>query len=263
MAYKRVAAISGASRGIGYETACLLKQAGYSVYDLSPDGNASSFAHIPCDVREEAAVKAAFARIAETEGRLDLLICNAGYGIAGAVEDTAIEQAMQQFAVNFFGACACIKHALPALRESRGRLIVVSSPAAVLPIPFQAYYSASKAALNALTLALAQEVGPYGISVAAALPGDAQSAFTAARVKTVAAESIYSERARRSLSVMEHDEKTGMTSRYVAERIAAIATKRRVRLFYTIGGQYKLFYLLQKLLPLSLARFVVGKIYGN
>jgi NAD(P)-dependent dehydrogenase (short-subunit alcohol dehydrogenase family) len=263
MACKRVAAISGASRGIGFNTAGLLEQAGYCVYNLSPAGEEAHFNYIPCDVRDIAAVHAAFARIKENEGRLDLLICNAGYGIAGAIEDTAIEQAEQQFAVNFFGACACIQHALPALRESCGRVILVSSLAAVLPLPFQAYYSASKAALNALASALAHEIKPFGVSVAAVLPGDAQSTFTAMRVKTLATDSVYNERAARSLAVMEHDEQTGMTSAYVAQKIAALAAKKRLRLFYTIGGQYQLFYMLQKLLPLSFVRFIVGKIYAK
>ena len=263
MAYKRVAAITGASRGIGFHTAQLLEQAGYSVYNLSRSSGDGSFTHIPCDVIQEADIRTAFAHIMETEGRIDLLICNAGYGIAGAIEDTDTEQAKQQFAVNFFGACSCVKHALPFLRESRGRVMLVSSVAGNIPLPFQAYYSASKAALNALALSLAQEVKPFGVSVTAVLPGDAQSAFTAARKKTAATNSAYSARAARSLAVMEHDEQTGMSSAYVAQKIASLATKRRLRLYYTIGGKYKLFYILQKLLPLSLVRFIVGKIYAK
>ncbi|MCL1905913.1 MAG: SDR family NAD(P)-dependent oxidoreductase, partial [Clostridiales bacterium] len=204
-----------------------------------------------------------FERIWQAEGRLDLLICNAGFGIAGAVEDTDIEQAERQLKVNFFGVCACVKYALPALRESRGRIIVVSSVAGTIPLPFQAYYSASKAALNALTLGLAQEIKPFGVSIAAALPGDAQSAFTAAREKTAAQDSVYGARAARSLAVMEHDERTGMETVYVAWRIAAIALKKRPRLFYTIGGKYKLFSLLQKFLPLALTRYIVGRIYAK
>jgi len=263
MACKPVAAISGASKGIGLKTAWLLAQAGYSVYDLSRNAGEGQFTHIPCDVSDEESVLAAFEHIKEAAGRLDLLICNAGYGIAGAIEDTDIKQAKEQFAVNFFGACACIKHALPALRESRGKVIVVSSLAGVLPLPFQAYYSASKAALNALALALAAEIKPLGLSVTTVLPGDARSAFGEARVKTTAAGSVYEERAKRSLTVMEHDEETGMSSAYVARKIAAIAAKKRVRLYYVIGGKYKLFYLLQKLLPLSVARFIVELIYGK
>jgi NAD(P)-dependent dehydrogenase (short-subunit alcohol dehydrogenase family) len=262
MACKRIAAVSGASQGIGFGTARLLEQAGYSVYSLSL-GEDGPYTHIPCDVSDDAAVRAALARVVEAEGRLDLLICNAGYGIAGAIEDTETEQAKQQFAVNFFGANACVKYALPALRASRGRVIMVSSVAGVIPLPFQAYYSASKAALSALSLALAQEVQPFGVSVTAVLPGDTQSAFTAARIKTAAASSIYEARATRSLAVMEHDEQTGMDSAYVAKKIAAIAAKKRVRSFYTIGVSYKLFYLLQKLLPLALVRFIVGKIYAK
>ena len=263
MDYKKTAVISGASRGIGFNTAQLLAQQGYSVYDLSRSYKEGPFTHIPCDMKDEASVKAAFDRIEETAGGLDILICNAGYGIAGAIEDTEISQAKEQFAVNFFGACACIKYALPGLRKNRGRLIIVSSLAGVLPLSFQAYYSASKAALNALALALAAEIKPFGISVTAVLPGDAQSDFTAARVKTSVAKSLYGPRAAHSLAIMERDEQAGLSSLYVAKKIAAIAVKKRGKLYYTIGGQYKLFYLLQKLLPLALTRFIVDKIYAK
>ncbi|MCL1816439.1 MAG: SDR family NAD(P)-dependent oxidoreductase [Clostridiales bacterium] len=264
MDYKLIAVITGASRGIGFYTARCLIEKGYTVYDLSRKGGAEDvlWHHIDCDVSEQTSVAAAFEQICEAEGKLDLLICNAGYGIAGAIEDTDIEQAKNQFAVNFFGACNCIKTALPSLRASHGRIILISSLAGPLPIPFQAYYSASKAALNALALALAQEVKAFGVSVAIVLPGDAKSAFGTARVKTTVTASVYSNRIARSLAVMERDELNGMETTYVAKKIAAIACNKRVRLFNTIGFQYKLFYLLQKLLPLSLVRFIVGKIYA-
>jgi len=260
---KGVAAITGASHGIGLDTARLLAQAGYSVYNLSRSAGDGPFIHLPCDMGDAQNIAAAFARIEEAEGRLDLLICNAGYGIAGPIEDTEAEQFTQQFAVNFFGACSCVKHALPALRESHGRIVLVSSVAGVLPIPFQAYYSASKAALNALGLALAQEVKPYGVSVTIAMPGDAQSAFTAARIKNTVAGGLYDARAARSLAVMEHDEQNGMSSLSVAQKIAGLALKKRVRLFYSIGDKYKLFYLLQKLLPLGFVRWIVGQMYAK
>ncbi|MCL1975197.1 MAG: SDR family NAD(P)-dependent oxidoreductase [Firmicutes bacterium] len=262
MAYKKVAVISGASRGIGLEAAKQLEQAGYIVYHLSRQHGDGLFYHIPCDISNEEEVRLAFTHINDIENRLDLLVCNAGFGISGSIEDTEIKQAEQQFAVNLFGACSCIKYALPALRKNKGRIIAVSSLAGIIPLPFQSYYSASKAALNALILALALEAQPFGVSVTAALPGDAKSSFSAARQKISNVDSVYTKRATHSLNVMEHDEQNGMETIYVAKKIAVLATKKHVRLFYTIGIKYQLFYLLQKLLPLSLTRLIVKKLYA-
>jgi len=261
--HKQVAVVTGASSGIGYETAILLQTAGYTVYGLSLIlADNGPFMQIQCDITCEAGLQAAMAQVLGQEGRLDLLICNAGFGISGATEFTETAQAEKQFAVNFFGAFDCIKNALPALRQSKGRIITVSSLAAVLPIPFQAFYSASKAALIALTLALADEVKPFGIQAAAVMPGDVQTNFTAAREKQDAGAQHYGAVIGRSVSTMEHDEQNGMGAAYVARHIVRIALRRRMPPIYVIGLQYRLFYILQKFLPLRLVRFIVGKMYA-
>lgn len=261
---KKVSVVTGASRGIGLETARRLHGADYVVYGLSRTAqHEGGFFRLACDVGNEAEVGAALAQVLECEGRLDLLVCNAGFGISGAVEDTEPAQAEQQFTVNFFGAFLCIKNALPALRQSGGRIILVSSLAGVLPIPFQAFYSASKAALNALALALADELKPFGVSVCAVLPGDVRTGFTAAREKQTAEASCYGSTAEASVRKMERDEQNGLSAAYVARQIDRIAQKRRIRPFYVSGRQYQLFYMLQKLLPLRLVRLLVRKLYAK
>ena len=261
---KKVAVVTGASRGIGYEIAQQLQKAGYAVYGLSRTiEHNGPFFHISCDITCEDGLQTALAQVLKQEGRLDLLICNAGFGISGATEFTELAQAEKQFAVNFFGAFACVKYALTALRKSKGRIIMVSSLAGVLPIPFQSFYSASKAALNAMTLALANEVKPFGIQVTAILPGDAQTNFTAAREKQSEGQEHYGTTIDRSVQTMEQDEQKGMSAAYVAREIVRIAQRPRMQPFYIVGFQYRLFYVLQKFLPLRLVRYIVGKMYAK
>ena len=138
----KVVAITGASSGIGRATAKLFADQGWRVYNLSrrPAGE-PGVADIAVDVTDEGAVRAAFARIEAEAGRLDLLINNAGFGISGAVEFSQLAEAKRQFDVNFFGVVSCIQASLPLLRESRGRIICISSAAAIFAIPFQSFYS--------------------------------------------------------------------------------------------------------------------------
>ena len=147
---KRIVLITGASGGIGLAAAKLFFAKGDRVYGLSrrpcPEEGIES---ICADVTDEAAVRNAIKTVVSREGRLDVLICNAGFGISGAVEFTAYADAKRQFDVNFFGTSNCIRAALPEMRrQGSGMIIVTSSVAGMLSIPFQAYYSASKAALN-------------------------------------------------------------------------------------------------------------------
>ena len=166
--------ITGASGGIGKATALLFASRGYRVYGLSRSPyDSGPVQHIPADVTKPDTVAAAVEQVLSREGRIDLLICNAGFGISGPVEFTSLESAHRQFDVNFFGAMTCIQTVLPHMRQQGyGRILCVSSVAAVLSIPFQSFYSAAKAALNALVLALANEVRPHNIQVAALMPGD-------------------------------------------------------------------------------------------
>lgn len=124
-------------------------------------------------------------RVVQAEGRIDLLICCAGYGISGAAEMTDPQDAHRQLDVNLYGMDAVVRAVVPQMRKQEtGRIVLISSVAGMLPIPFQLWYSVSKAAINAYTLALQNELKPFGISVCAVLPGDISTGFTAARKKS-------------------------------------------------------------------------------
>ncbi|MEG1538186.1 MAG: SDR family oxidoreductase, partial [Clostridiales bacterium] len=237
---KKVLLITGGSSGIGLATAQLFAEKGWQVFEFSRRGLAEAgIIHIFADLRDEQSIKTAFQQFSELSNHLDLLINNAGFGISGPIEFTDLSTAKEQFEVNFFGAFCCIKEALPLLRKSKGQIINLSSVAAPFAIPFQAFYSASKSAINALTLALANEVATFGIKVSALMPGDAHTGFTAARHKNQNGLDLYGQSMEKAVNAMEQDELTGMTPQFVAKRIYKISTISCPKPLYTAGGKYQ------------------------
>ena len=152
-----IAVITGGTSGIGRATALYLRDAGYTVYELSRrEQGVEGLHHIRCDITDEDQVRSAVAEIMDRAGRIDVLVNNAGFGISGAVEFTDTAEAQRLLDVNFFGMVRMNKAVIPHMRQAgRGRIVNLSSVAAPCPIPFQAYYSAGKAAVNAYTMARA------------------------------------------------------------------------------------------------------------
>lgn len=255
--------LSGGSGGIGKATARYFAECGYRVYELSRHGeDGEGIAHITADVTDLSSLSGAIKRIETECGALDLLICNAGIGISGAVEFTAPEDARRQMEVNFFGVVNLVQAALPLLRKSDSPMILnVSSLAAPIPIPFQAFYSASKAAVSAFSLALANELHPFGIRVSALLPGDTATGFTDARRKSEAGDNLYGDTIRRAVAAMENDERHGMSPDALAKKIGKIVSRKHPKVFYTAGFKNHLFLVLQKFLPATLCNRIVGSLY--
>lgn len=260
---KRVVIITGASSGIGLAAAELFHSRGDIVYGLSRrscpvDGVISVYA----DVTDDESVARAVRDIVSRQGRIDVLICNAGCGISGAVEFTETERVMDQFNVNVFGTVRCIRSALPYMRRSgRGTIIITSSVAGAIAIPFQAYYSATKASLNSIALALANELRPHGVKVCAVMPGDIKTGFTDARTKLEQGAEEYPALIK-SVAAMERDERKGMSPSAIAKKLYSLSVKRNPKPLSTVGVQYKLCCMLIKLLPCRAANFIVGKLYS-
>lgn len=260
---KKVVVITGASSGIGYQTARVFAENGYIVYGLSRTaGDLSSVNYIPTDLTNEDSVIAAFENIKADAGTIDILVNNAGTGISGAIEFTDLNDAIYQFNVNFFGMVRCIKCALGIMRPKGGNIINISSAAAVFPLPFQAFYSASKSAINALTLSLRNEIrGFKNLHVCAIMPGDVKTGFTSARQKCEIGDDIYCGIIAPTIAGMERDEEYGMSPELLGMHIFKIATKRRLKPLYTIGIQYKLLVFLERLLPKRFVSLLMGKMY--
>ena len=255
--------ITGASSGIGLATATLFSQRGYRVFDLSRRGtNLPGLSHIPCDFSNDASCSAAVEQVINEAGQIDVCICNAGIGTSGAVEFADIDEARQLMEVNFFGTLRLLKAVIPSMREHKaGKIIFTSSMAAILPVPYQAIYSASKSAINALALSLKNELRPFGISVTCVLPGDVQTGFTEARKKNTTGSEIYA-RMNAAVEKMEHDEHHGIEAEKIASLFWKIAHKKHPLVYYTYGVNYTFFCLLHRLLPISLVNWIEGKVYS-
>ena len=262
---KKVAIVTGGTSGIGRATALALREGGWTVYELSRRAEGMpDIPHIVADITREETLRAAVDQVMAAEGRIDLVVNNAGFGISGAIEFTDTQEAQRLFDTLFFGMVRMNRCVIPILRQQgHGRIVNISSVAAPVPIPFQAYYSAGKAAINAYTMALANELRPFDITVCAVQPGDIHTGFTAARVKTMAGDDVYQGRIGRSVQRMEHDEQTGMDPAKAGAFIARVAMKRRPKPIYTIRLDYQFFVFLTRILPGRTLNWLIGLLYAR
>lgn len=260
----KVAVVTGASSGIGLAVAELFLSKGYTVYNFSRHQNeASAVSYIRCDVTDEENVRNAIKTVFEKEGRIDVLVNNAGFGISGATEFTSLESAKKQFDVNFFGTVTCSNEVVRYMRQQgEGMIINISSLAAQLSIPFQTFYSASKSAVNSLTLAMANELKPFGIKVCAVMPGDVRTGFTDAREKNPH-DDVYSAVLQKSIATMEKDEQNGMSPEDIAKAVYALSQKKNPKPLSTVGFSYKALSSLAKLLPSRAVNYIIGTIYAK
>jgi NAD(P)-dependent dehydrogenase (short-subunit alcohol dehydrogenase family) len=258
----RVVLVTGASSGIGAATAELLAAHGYRVFGASRRVPAPALAGIrdrwlAMDVRDAASVEAGLRALFSAAGALHDLVCCAGYSTFGSVEEVTIEQARAQLDTNVMGTLTVLRAALPALRAARGRVVVVGSLAGRAPIPFQAHYSASKAALDALTLALRLETAPCGVRVSLVEPGDIRTPFNDHMDWGPGADarSPYAERRSRCEHVVRASLPRAPGPEVVARVIHRALTARRPRVRYTVGPDSTLVPLGRRFLPdwLSLA----------
>ncbi|HEY0915048.1 MAG TPA: SDR family oxidoreductase [Solimonas sp.] len=255
----RVVLITGASSGIGKTCAEHLQQRGYRVYGtsrraapLTPEPG-PGLRMIAMDVTSEASVRQAVDLVLAREGRIDVVVNNAGWGIAGSVEDTSIAEAQEQLDTNFFGVLRVCQAVLPTLRrQGSGTLVNISSMGGLVAIPFQGLYSASKFAVEGMTESLRMELRPYGVKVAMIEPGDFRTGFTAERrMAAAAAEGPYKHALCTAVTVMEKDEQGGATPEAIAWRLEKIIDAREPKLRYLVGPLAQRFAVgvLKKLLP--------------
>ena len=229
--------ITGVSSGFGLETARLLAQEGHTVYgtvrrEVEP---LPQVHYLHVDVRDRDAVLNAVAQVIEKEGRIDVLVNNAGMGIGGPLEFATEEEIRLQMDTNFMGLVHCVDAVLPHMRrQGGGKIIALSSIGGLMGLPFQGFYSASKFAIEGYCEALRLETQQQGIKVVVLRPGDFATGFTGSRKKVadeaaLQAYPLY----REAIEKVEHDENGGLKPVVLAQKISRI-----IKWFDRILGSY-------------------------
>jgi NAD(P)-dependent dehydrogenase (short-subunit alcohol dehydrogenase family) len=186
--------------------------------------------YVPMDVTCDVSIEQAIAQVHAQVGQLDLLVHSAGYALAGAIEDTALDEAKKQFETNFWGVVRVNRAVLPAMRAAgRGTIINIGSLAGLIPLPFQVYYSASKFALESFCEALRFEVAEFGIQVCLVEPGDLNTPLTANRqvARASGPDSLYWSTFTGCLESMTKSERAGQSADKVAAVVVRLASQRK------------------------------------
>lgn len=250
----KIVLITGATSGIGKETALLLASKGFLVYGTARnvEGKNLPFRLLPMDVRNETSIKEAVQQILTEVGRIDILINNAGVGITGAVEELPAEQLHNVFATNLYGAIAVIQQVLPAMRaQGSGRIINIASIAGYMGLPFRGAYSASKGALLLMSEALRMEVKQFGIEVTTISPGDYATDIASRRYHTPVIEnSPYAEVYAKQLQLMNEHVDSGGDPKEMADKILKVINTKHPKVHYKQGSFLQKFSIvLKRLLP--------------
>jgi len=246
--------ITGISSGFGLAMARQLAADGHEVYGTvrREVEQLPGVHYLRADVRDTASVQAAVAAVLDAEGRIDVLVNNAGMGIGGPVEFAPEADVQLQMDTNFMGQVRFTQAVLPAMREQgSGKILCFSSIGGVMGLPFQGFYSASKFAIEGFCEALQIEVRRCGIQVVLIEPGDFSTGFTAARIKQVSDEAVAAYPSlRESVSSFENDERTGLKPEYLARKVSKIVSKRHPKFRYVIAAFIqKLSIPLKRILP--------------
>lgn len=267
---KKVVLITGASAGIGRETARILLAAGHVVYATARDPKKvadlarAGARTLALDVENEASIRKAVATIAKKEGRIDILVNNAGYGSYGAVEDVPLEEARRQFEVNLFGLARVTQLVLPLMRARKsGRIVNIASIAGRFSVPLGAWYHASKHAVEAFSDALRLETRQFGIRVVIVEPGlVATDWIRIARdgLLRTSGQTAYGELAE---TMAPFFGATGATEvRGVARIVARAATKRRPPARYAVPAKAVFLLFCHRFLPDWLQDRVIRRQFG-
>ncbi|WP_299675464.1 SDR family oxidoreductase [uncultured Tenacibaculum sp.] len=238
---KKVVFITGASSGIGRAIGEYLNEKGCIVYGTSrnPDRiKDSKFPLVALDVLKSETVFSAVQEVVNKEGRVDVLINNAGKGIMGAMEDISIEEVENGFDTNFLGPIRVMKAVLPFMRkQNRGLIINITSLAGYSGLPFRSIYSSSKGALELLTESVSMEVKNFGVNVVSVAPGSFATNIASGRYYTpVLEDSAYKEAYGKNLKVSDEYVNQGLDPLVMAKAIHKIILTKKPKLHYKVGA---------------------------
>ena len=246
----RTVLITGASSGIGLATAEYLVQKGFQVFGTTRSLEkrsavvraaqqrfGESLQWVEMDVTQEDSVERAVRHVEAKAGNIDVLVCSAGAGIYGSIEETPMEQVFYQFDHNVFGTLRTLRAVLPGMRKRRsGCIVLISSMAGILAIPYQVHYSASKYAVEALTEGLRQELRSFDIRVSAVRPGDIATEFNDVTHLNLSKDSPYARWAQPCWKTIDQNMIAAPKPILVAKVIYRILKKKNPKAYYTAAN---------------------------
>jgi len=263
----RVVLVTGASTGIGHSISQCLSGEGFCTFGTSRNPQAYppplGWRLIQLDVCSDESARRCIQEVLAQEGRLDVLINNAGYGLNGALEEATLEQVLAQFETNYFGALRMIKNVLPLMRaQASGNIINITSGSASLRLPFYGHYTAAKCALEGYSEVLRWEVKPFGIHVSVIEPGYFKSNI--AETIQLGSDLIPDYEPGRSdwLTSIRKGIRKGPDPKPVAQSVLHILHSRKPRFLYIAGLDLAAGRWARRLLPEGLYRALLSRFLG-
>ncbi|MGB5464350.1 MAG: SDR family oxidoreductase [Aureibaculum sp.] len=263
----KVVLITGASSGIGQSISKYLAEKGMKVYGTSrhPKKDIKTDVDmLALDVTDVASIKKAIELIIKVEGKLDVLVNNAGMGITGPIEDTPTDEMRKVFNTNLFGAIDVMKAVLPQMRsQGSGLIINITSIAGYMGLPFRGIYSSTKGALELVTEALRMEVKDFGIQVTNVAPGDFATNIASGRYHTpVYKDSAYKIKYEQNLALIDADVDSGKSPEVMAKAIYRIINTASPKTHYKVGSFLEKFSIvLKRILPDAIYEKILMKHY--
>ncbi len=252
----RVVLITGASSGIGKSIGTFLKSRGFTIYGTTRDKRKypgfDKFELLELDVRLPDSITLAVGEVISREGRLDVLINNAGMGITGPIEETPREEMIRAFETNWLGAVEMSRAVLPQMRKQNSGLILnITSIAGYMGLPYRGVYSATKGALELVTEAMRMETKSFGVHVTNLAPGDFATNIVAGRYHApIESNSPYCEPYGNTLKMMNDHIDRGGDPMKVAAKVLQIIHAKNPKIHYKVGSNLQKFSLiLKKILP--------------
>jgi len=258
---QKVALVTGASSGIGFDTSAGLKKKGFVVYAASRrlekmrDLEKKGINILYLDLTDDESMVNCVETIMENEGQIDVLVNNAGYGSYGAIEDVSLEEARRQIEVNVLGLGRMIQLVLPGMRKNRfGRIINITSVGGKVHTPFGGWYHASKFAVEGLSDCLRTETAEFGIDVVVVEPGGIKTEWgviAGENLKKTSGKGAYSKMANRIADGMIKTYKTGKglsPSSLISDVIVKAASVKKPKTRYLIGANAKSAFLMRRIL---------------
>jgi NAD(P)-dependent dehydrogenase (short-subunit alcohol dehydrogenase family) len=262
----KVILITGISSGFGKETARVLVEKGHIVYGtVRNDCEVALGVHaLIMDLTDETSINLAVQKVISEQGRIDVLINNAGMHLGGPIEETPAELFKRQMNTNFNGLVHLLQATLPYMRKNNGGTIInISSIGGLMGLPFQAFYSASKFAIEGLSEALRMELKPFNIKVVVVNPGDFHTSNTSNRINIAAPEGPYEAQFQKSIAIIGKDETGGWDPAILARKIGSIVNKKHPCNRYVVGSfEQKLAIVLKRILPISIFKSILESHYG-